>query len=904
MFEGWKVRNVALAVLLAVVIPLSVLSSLVEFHFDRNRTLQAVDTKLHTAAVFAHDILGQGYHDNMTDAQSVSPDEFDRTVHRFNELCTSLQLEYLWSLLMVDGTPVFTSSTSPDKTVENQSHAKFFEPHTNPELYEQVFRSMEPEYRINKDKWGTIRVVLIPHYDAHGRKYLVGASIKQSDVEAMMPVVLRNSITKAIMFLIPGLIFCLLVSRWLTRPVSALAEAAAEIGAGNYTKKVSLRAAHEINIVADQLNAMSNAIQMHVESLEKTLRIQEHFRQSVNSSPTIFSRALIAEGFPLEFISDNIGVTGFSAGQLLAGEASWTDFIPQEDLERSAELIQEAIDNGRDTYKLEVRLKWADGDMHWYESWGRFIRDENGAPVYVQGFLIDITDEKQARDQLADQQLQLQLANRELENFHQIITASPVMIYIVKADEELTTEFISENYAVMGYDLEDLRSGAVKWKDLIHPEDQGQAERAIYEALESGSLNHTNVLRMAWASGEYHWYQAWNQIIVDEAGQPLYIRGVLTDITELKHVQEREAHHQRELDASVAEIQRLYSIVTSSPIIVYRLDFVPGKWPVNFISENVTMLGYAQSDLLSGKTSWYSINHPDDIPKAERVVREALEQNRDTFNLEARILTAAGEVRHMESWNRFNRDKEGNIIQIQGLFNDITDLKEAHDRDLKYQHRLKALAEDLIQVEDRERRQLAIALHDDIGQMLAALNMKLTVLKETSDRRRIDELVMQVDELLHRIMQTCKSLTWEISPTSLYETDIAAGIERMAADLKTYFGLDLNVVTAGERIEVDRELSALIFRCAKELLINSAKHAGTNKAEIGISQYENKVHLVVTDEGEGFDPSENGNGGSGFGLFSIRERIEHINGSMQIESEPGKGTRIMLIFPGNPKKPN
>jgi signal transduction histidine kinase len=146
-------------------------------------------------------------------------------------------------------------------------------------------------------------------------------------------------------------------------------------------------------------------------------------------------------------------------------------------------------------------------------------------------------------------------------------------------------------------------------------------------------------------------------------------------------------------------------------------------------------------------------------------------------------------------------------------------------------------------------------------------------------------------------MQTCKSLTWEISPTSLYDSDIAAGLERMAHDLKRFFGLEVLIQTAGSRIELDRESSAVIFRCAKELLVNIAKHSGSHTAEVGISRLENKVHMVVSDQGKGFSLSCLEDESSGFGLFSIRERLVHMNGSLQVDSEPGKGTKVLMVFP-------
>jgi signal transduction histidine kinase len=182
--------------------------------------------------------------------------------------------------------------------------------------------------------------------------------------------------------------------------------------------------------------------------------------------------------------------------------------------------------------------------------------------------------------------------------------------------------------------------------------------------------------------------------------------------------------------------------------------------------------------------------------------------------------------------------------------------------------------------------------------MLAALNMKLCALREATDNKRNDDLDRQVDELLAGIMKNCKTLTWEISPTSLYETDIAAGLERMADDIHNLFGLSVDIQPLEKRMELNRNSAALLFRCTKELLVNAAKHSGSRSAHLSISLNRNRVRLEVSDQGKGFDTSEHENGStSGFGLFSIRERLANIDGSMNIDSQPSQGTNVVVVIP-------
>jgi signal transduction histidine kinase len=159
-------------------------------------------------------------------------------------------------------------------------------------------------------------------------------------------------------------------------------------------------------------------------------------------------------------------------------------------------------------------------------------------------------------------------------------------------------------------------------------------------------------------------------------------------------------------------------------------------------------------------------------------------------------------------------------------------------------------------------------------------------------------LVEQVTQLLDRILQTCKTLTWQLSPQSLYESNFVAGLERMAEDLKTLFDLNVVICPLEDRLELRQNLSALLFRCAKELLVNVAKHSESGTAEVQITRNGDHVCMKVIDRGKGFDTSGMEAGSAeGFGLFSMRERLIHIDGSIEVDSSPGRGTQVTIDVP-------
>ena len=189
-------------------------------HKDHIKVInQEVENRLTTSAYLAIESLGRNYHDKIVGNDTFTSDEYDKIVDHFNKLCVKLNLEYLWSLMRYEEKIVFTSSTSQSKDVSKQDHAKFFDVHTDPQLYELVFRTMEPVFQTNIDKWGSIKVVLVPFLDIHGRKYLFGSSIKTIDYNSVLYTGVRNQVFISLLFVIAVSLLSVLIAGRISEPV-------------------------------------------------------------------------------------------------------------------------------------------------------------------------------------------------------------------------------------------------------------------------------------------------------------------------------------------------------------------------------------------------------------------------------------------------------------------------------------------------------------------------------------------------------------------------------------------------------------------------------------------------------------------------------------------------------------
>ena len=145
--------------------------------------------------------------------------------------------------------------------------------------------------------------------------------------------------------------------------------------------------------------------------------------------------------------------------------------------------------------------------------------------------------------------------------------------------------------------------------------------------------------------------------------------------------------------SDIAHLKLIESIVERSPAIIFRWIIQEG-WPVEYVSRNITQLGYSQEEMLSGKVSWPGITHPDDLPRLQKEVEDFLAKDTDSWSQTYRICTRGGMYRWMRDWNLMLRDEQGFPRKIQGIVIDITKEKtEEQQRENTQKALEKALAQ-------------------------------------------------------------------------------------------------------------------------------------------------------------------------------------------------------------------
>jgi len=211
---------------------------------------------------------------------------------------------------------------------------------------------------------------------------------------------------------------------------------------------------------------------------------------------------------------------------------------------------------------------------------------------------------------------------------------------------------------------------------------------------------------------------------------------------------------------------------------------------------------------------------------------------------------------------------------------------------------LQRLTLELSQAEERERRRIALILHEDLQQQIAGARFHLTLLASRRQGVR-REVIGRIDELLKEAIQKSRSLSHDLSPAVMNANDLAEVLEWLAQWARTRHGLTVRVRVCGLAILQSEALTMFLFRTVQEILFNVVKHAQVDEAAIRVRRIGRYVYLSVSDRGRGFDRHEVKET-AGLGLLSIRERIQLLGGRIKIKSAMGQGTRCHLVVPDGP----
>ncbi|OPY71572.1 MAG: Oxygen sensor histidine kinase NreB [Syntrophorhabdus sp. PtaU1.Bin002] len=409
----------------------------------------------------------------------------------------------------------------------------------------------------------------------------------------------------------------------------------------------------------------------------------------------------------------------------------------------------------------------------------------------------------------------------------------------------------------------------------------------------------------------------------DRRGKPIAIMEINNDITQRKRAEAALQKAKEDLELRVAErtvelqnanerllvelnrrkraeevvrdgAERYRNLFENSPLGIYRMS--PDGRILMANPTMVRMLGYGSF----GELAAISRKGDHQYPSLRKKMEKKLEREEKVRGFETKWKRRDKSVVFVRENAKAIRATDGTFLYYEGTVEDITEQKKAEEKIHSYEEQLRSLASELSLAEEKERRRIATTLHDHIGQILAISKIKLGALLQSAPTTGVLEQVREIREHVEQAIQYTRSLTFELSPPILYDLGLESALEWLTEQTKEQHGIRCEFEADGKAAPVSDEIRIFLFTAVRELLMNVAKHAQAKIAKVTIRRVKDNMVIHVADDGTGFVASKTSSyldKNKGFGLFSIRERLRHLGGQMDVRAARGRGTRVVLIAP-------
>ena len=549
-------------------------------------------------------------------------------------------------------------------------------------------------------------------------------------------------------------------------------------------------------------------------------------------------------------------------------------------------LLRGVLDRVERVGPVEVRGK-APGDDEervWLSTYVPRV-GPGGAVVGVSAVVQDITERKRQEDDLAATTALLELA----------MASGGLGTYAVEfRDGADRVRYDERAQALLDVPATASRGDIA---DRVPPDDYAALQERIGEACDPDRGGHTlsAEFRYAHPDGRTMWIAARGTCTFVD-GRPDRLTGLLFDVTDLK---EAESQVRRQL----AEVDAYFDAVPVG-VAVYDAE---GRY-VRVNRQLAETVGREPEALVGER--------PGDLFPTHRDTNEPFLR---------RVLSTGVPIRDVEMALPKPADPDGPprdwlvsyvplldgeaVVGATVVVQDVTALKRAQAGLERLTEELEArvvlrtaevrrLVGDLTEAERRERGRVAQVLHDDLQQLLYAVQFKLEAMRRGAEDGAA-ALIDEADVLVGRAVYVTRTLTVDLSPPVLRGEGLDRTFEWLGHRMGEAYGLEVAVEREGP-VQAGKTVQVLLFQIVRELLFNVVKHAGTAEATVRVGPGEGgRVRVVVSDDGIGFEPDADGvaEEGAGVGLVSVRERIRLVGGSVDVRSDPGGGTEIEIECP-------
>lgn len=417
-----------------------------------------------------------------------------------------------------------------------------------------------------------------------------------------------------------------------------------------------------------------------------------------------------------------------------------------------------------------------------------------------------------------------------------------------------------------------------KFSRFFNPESWTRLTQNLKVGLNTGTSFELEVTGFR-CDGIQIWLIVRGHTVHDVADHILQLRGTMQDITESKRV-EQALLDSEERSRLVAEL---------IPTLTWWCG--PDKRCTNVNKEWLRFTGRAMQEELGD--GWLDSVHPDDLQTFLLMFTSPCDKGRSTA-VAYRMRRNDGQFRWMRSTSspRFLANEQ--FAGYMGCCTDVTDEKEAKAASAEFGSKL-------IRAQEEERARIARELHDDINQRLALLANGLENfgadhnVHDNVKRSHRDAKAQELWQLANEIATDIQHLSHQLHPSKVHYLGLTAAVRDLCQEFSRQHTIGVECIVQDLPKNLADEVSLNLYRAIQECLHNAAKHSQARRVKVELTRKSSLLHLCVSDDGIGFNPSDVI--GKGLGLISMRERLRSIGGELFVWSRPSLGTQLEGTIP-------